>query len=124
MAHSLDISEGYIIPLIDARRMEVYAAVYDHQYCEIKPTWAEIINENSFTEFLDDKPLYLIGSGVDKCKGVLEDSRFIFDPTVVPSAQTMGSLSFQSFKKNAFEDTAYFEPFYLKDFIVTRAKGV
>lgn len=123
MALSVQVNDGYIIPLIDARRMEVYAAVYNHEHREVRPTWAEIIDEDSFVEFLEDKPVYLIGNGVEKCKGVLDNSLFNFDPTVVPSAQTMSRISFEYFEKNVFENTAYFEPFYLKDFIVTRAKG-
>ena len=123
MALSVQVDDGYIIPLIDARRMEVYAAVYDHEHQEVKPTWAEIIDENSFAEFLKNKPVYLIGNGVEKCKAVLNNPLFNFDPTVVPSAQTMSRLSFEYFDKSVFENTAYFEPFYLKDFIVTQAKG-
>ena len=122
MAHSVQADEGYIIPLLDARRMEVYAAVFDHEYKEIRPTWAEIVNENSFAEFLKDKPLYLIGSGAEKCKEVLMDDQIIFDPSVLPSAGIMSNLSFDQFEKGQFENTAYFEPFYLKDFIVTQPK--
>ena len=123
MAHSIKVDEGFIIPLIDARRMEVYAAVFDHKQKEIKPTWAEIVNENSFAEYINELPVYLIGSGVEKCQGVLKSNLVKFDSSVVPSALTMSELSYQLFKENKFENTAYFEPFYLKDFIATKPKA-
>ena len=123
MAHSIKVDEGFIIPLIDARRMEVYAAVFDHKHNELKTTWAEIVDENSFHEFVENKPVYLIGNGVEKCKGVLKSKWINFDPGIIPSASTMSALSFRLYEKGQFENTAYFEPFYLKDFIVTRPKG-
>ena len=122
MAHAIQVEEGLIIPLLDARRMEVYTAVFDHQHREVKRTWAEIVDENSFSEFLDNKPLHLIGNGVEKCKEVLKSKWFKFDPSIIPSASTMSALSFQLFEEGKFENTAYFEPFYLKDFIVTKPK--
>ena len=123
MAHSYKIDEGYIIPLLDARRMEVYAAVFDQDQELIKPTWAEIIDENSFSDYISDKPVFLIGNGAEKCKDVLTNERIKFDPTVVPTANTMSVLSYKMFLEKQFEDTAFFEPFYLKDFIVTKPKG-
>ena len=123
MAHSLEIDEGYIIPLLDARRMEVYAAVFNQDQQEIKPTWAEIIDENSFANYISEKPVYLIGNGAAKCEGKLKSEWIKFEPAVVPSANTLSKLSYRSYEAKQFEDTAYFEPFYLKDFIVTTAKG-
>lgn len=122
MAHSIQVDEGFIIPLIDARRMEVYAAVFDHEHREIKASWAEIVQENSFEEYMIEKPVYLVGSGVAKCKSVLAGPNIHFKPDVVPSAHTMSRLSHELYQRNQFENTAYFEPFYLKDFIVTAAR--
>ena len=123
MAHSISADKGYIIPLIDARRMEVYAAVFDHEHKEVKTTWAEIVDENSFADYISDKPIYLIGNGAEKCKDVLTYEWINFDLAILPSADTMSALSYKMFVEKQFEDTAYFEPFYLKDFIVTKPKG-
>lgn len=122
MAYSISIEKGYIIPLLDARRMEVYAAVFDKQFQLVKPTWAEIIDKDSFKEFMKGAPLYLIGSGAEKCREVLSNENFKFNPGVLPSAKTMAGLSFEKYSEKQFENTAYFEPFYLKDFIVTKPK--
>ena len=122
MATAITVREGYIMPLLDARRMEVYAAVFDHQHNEIKPTWAEIINEGSFEEYFTGLPVYLLGSGAEKCRDVLGYKQLIFKPEILPSAENMAILSYEKFKEKEFENTAYFEPFYLKDFIVTQPK--
>lgn len=122
MASSVSVTDGFIIPLLDARRMEVYAAVFDSEMEEIKPTWAEVIDTDSFREFMDGKPLYLIGSGAEKCRDVLEYEHINFDATLLPSAMNMAGLSYKRYGEKQFENTAYFEPFYLKDFIVTKPK--
>ncbi|MGI9548004.1 MAG: tRNA (adenosine(37)-N6)-threonylcarbamoyltransferase complex dimerization subunit type 1 TsaB [Flavobacteriaceae bacterium] len=122
MASSIDIQDGYILPLLDARRMEVYAAVYDHQHKELKKTWAEIIQEESFREFMNGKALYLIGSGAEKCKDVLKSPDIKFNAEIIPTARTLAALSYEKYKAGEFENTAYFEPFYLKDFIIARPK--
>lgn len=122
LAHTLAIEKGYIVPMLDARRMEVYAAVYDHQYLEIKPTWAEIIQADSFSAYKDSGGVTFIGNGAEKCKSVLTGQNFVFDSSKLPSAREMAQLSFQKYKLNDFEDVAYFEPFYLKDFITTKPK--
>ncbi len=122
MAHSIEIEQGYLIPMLDARRMEVYAAVFNHILEPVKPTWAEVVDENSFAEYIDDQPVYLLGNGATKCLEVLSGTNLNFFPEVVPSAKTMASMSYDAFRKELFENTAYFEPFYLKDFILTKAK--
>ncbi len=122
MAQSVDVESGYIIPLLDARRMEVYAAVFDHNGELIKPAWAEVVDENSFSEFMNEKPLYLLGDGAIKCREILQGPRLNYFPEYLPSAKTMSEMSYNAFKKGLFENTAYFEPFYLKDFIATKSK--
>ena len=119
---TVNIDEGVIIPLLDARRMEVYAAVFDSDHRELKNTWAEIITPNSFEEYYTDQFVYLVGSGAEKCKEVLTNPNIKFDPSVIPTAKTLADLSFKKYEAKQFESTAYFEPFYLKDFIVTKAK--
>ena len=122
MAHTVSIDKGVIIPLLDARRMEVYAAVFDSDHRELKNTWAEIITPNSFEEYYTDQFVYLVGNGAEKCKEVLTNPNIKFDPSVIPTAKTLADLSFKKYEAGQFENTAYFEPFYLKDFIVTKAK--
>ena len=123
MAGAID-SDGLIIPLLDARRMEVYAAVYDSKGEEVKPTWAEIVNEESFKDFSGDEPVQLVGNGAEKCREILNYSNFQYNTDLVPSAGSMVQLAHSKFLQSDFEDTAYFEPFYLKDFIVTKPKKI
>lgn len=114
--------EGLLIPVLDARRMEVYAAVYDAQGEQIRETRAEVISEASFSEYREHAPLHLLGSGAEKLREVLGSDTFHYHPELQPSAREMGKLSFERFQKEEFEDMAYFEPFYLKDFIPTQPK--
>jgi len=121
-ASSLSFGEGWgevlICPMIDARRMEVYCAIYDRQGRELMPTSAEIIDEDSFVDFLKNYKIIFIGDGAAKCKEVLsKNSNAIFMDNVFPSAKNMISLSEKAFQLKQFENLAYFEPFYLKDFV-------
>ena len=120
MAVAVSVSEGYIIPVLDARRMEVYAAIFDSNQKEIKPTWAEIVESNSFGEYMDGSTVHIIGSGAEKCKNVLDYPKIQYDTALLPSARNMISLAEQKYQDSGFENVAYFEPYYLKDFIVTQ----
>jgi len=121
LARKLQISEGFIIPMIDARRMEVYSAIFDAQYQKIRATQAEIIIEDSFANL--EKPVYFVGDSFEKAKAVLTKPNFIFKEDVIyPSANEMGALSYDKYKKNDTVDVAYFEPYYLKDFMTTAPK--
>ncbi len=123
MARQVELQAGEIvIPVLDARRMEVYSCVYDADYQEIRETRAEIIDEGSFAEYASASKVYLIGSGAEKCRGVLEHPNFQFEETIVPSAREMGPLAFKKFQAKQFEDVAYFEPYYLKDFVIQSKK--
>jgi len=117
------IARGFniLIPVLDARRMEVYSKVFDNQLNEIRGTRAEIIDENSFKAYLQSGKVLLLGSGAKKCKEVLPD-KITYDFECVPSAKEMSKLSFDKYQKEDFEDVAYFEPYYLKDFILQTAK--
>ena len=120
LAHSKHINSGYKIPLIDARRMEVYSAVYDAHNNLIEPVSATIIAENSFSKYFELNKVYFIGDGAAKCELVIKNKNAHFLPSHLPSANEMGELSYLKYKKNDIEDVAYFEPFYLKDFVVTK----
>jgi len=114
-------------PMIDARRMEVYNALYNTDLTTFREIRAEIISETSFNEELTNRQVWFFGDGAAKCKPSLENhpnSRFIDD--FQPSASHMISLALEKFTHSIFEDVAYFEPFYLKDFIpgIPKVKGL
>ncbi|HWR94792.1 MAG TPA: tRNA (adenosine(37)-N6)-threonylcarbamoyltransferase complex dimerization subunit type 1 TsaB [Flavobacterium sp.] len=121
LASQVTITNGLIIPMIDARRMEVYSAIFNQSFECIREIRAEIIDENSFKEF--NELLYFVGDCTEKCKEVLTKENFIFlNDIKYPSAREMSLLSFEKYKKNDTVDVAYFEPFYLKDFMLTVSK--
>ena len=107
-----------LIPMIDARRMEVYAAIFDTNLNKINDTAAQVINENSFEDLRKDHRLWLFGDGAPKLKKVFEnqDNISIIDG-FKPSAGYMLPLAEKALKERNFVDVAYFEPFYLKDFV-------
>ena len=121
MASQVTVSSGLIIPMLDARRMEVYSAIFNPKFEKIRVVQAEIITENSFEEL--EETLYFVGDCAEKCKPVLTKDNFIFlDEIKYPSAKEMSFLSFEKYKKNDTVDVAYFEPYYLKDFMITTSK--
>ena len=121
LASQANISEGLIIPMIDARRMEVYSAVYNADLEKIREVQAEIISETSFSDF--NETVYFVGDCAEKCKTVLNKDNFIFmEDIVYPSANDMAALSYYKYKKSDTVDVAYFEPYYLKDFMITSSK--
>jgi tRNA threonylcarbamoyladenosine biosynthesis protein TsaB len=121
LASKLSISEGVIIPMIDARRMEVYSAIFNSKLEKIREVQAEILTENSFKEI--SETIHFVGDCAEKAKTVLTKSNFIFHEEIIyPSANEMSELSYKKFQENKLEDVAYFEPYYLKDFMVTVSK--
>ena len=111
-----------LCPMIDARRMEVYTALYSASLETIKPTWAEIIEENSFAE-THHVPLYIFGNGAAKCLDIVQHPAIIYVPDIYPKASTMIALAEKGFENKQFEDSAYFEPFYLKEFMISTPKN-
>ena len=111
--------QSLILPVMDARRDEVYCAVYDSSYNLIKKAVPKIINQDSFSELSYNSKLYFIGNGQEKCKRLIENNtNLIFsNNNTFPSAREMTQLSYQKFKDLNFNDIAYFEPDYLKDFM-------
>ena len=122
LAHSTTIDKGYIIPMIDARRMEVYSAIYDESYTLIRETKADIIDEHSFCDKLQNHTVYFLGDGAEKCKETIFHKNAVFIKNAFPSAKEMTQLSYDKYKENKTEDIAYFEPFYLKNFVATQEK--
>ncbi|MHB0753861.1 tRNA (adenosine(37)-N6)-threonylcarbamoyltransferase complex dimerization subunit type 1 TsaB [Polaribacter sp. M15] len=122
LSHAIAIDKGIIIPMIDARRMEVYAAVYNQNHQQIREIKAEIIDESSFADYLEKDKVYFLGDGSTKCKPIVNHKNAVFVDDKFPSAKQMAILSFDKYKKSDTENVAYFEPFYLKDFVVIPEK--
>ena len=104
-------------PMIDARRMEVFSSFYDKDNNQVRAVMADIIDENSYNKELKNKVLFF-GDGSNKCKDVLTSGNAYFTDNFSPSAKYMGILSLEKYNNKDFEDVAYLEPFYLKDFVV------
>lgn len=115
--------EALLCPMIDARRNEVYATVYDRALNVIKETHAEVVTPESYKELLDRQPVYFFGNGAGKCKEIIShpNARFI-DEHKCPLARNMMPLAEKAWFNEKFEDIAYFEPFYLKNFIASQPK--
>ena len=114
--------DALVIPVLDARRMEVYSAVFDNHLNQVRETKAEIIDEQSFEEYIGSTSVHFLGSGAEKIKGIFNSDNLTFHLDVVPSAKEMALISFDKFKNKDFEDVAYFEPYYLKDFVLQTKK--
>ncbi|WP_444383244.1 tRNA (adenosine(37)-N6)-threonylcarbamoyltransferase complex dimerization subunit type 1 TsaB [Prevotellamassilia timonensis] len=111
-----------LCPMIDARRMEVYCALYDRALNEVVQTQALVIDSDSFKEYLDKQPIYFMGNGADKCVETIQHPNAHFIKNIVPRAKNMIPLAEMAMAKEQFEDVAYFEPFYLKEFVATKSK--
>jgi tRNA threonylcarbamoyladenosine biosynthesis protein TsaB len=112
-----------IVPMIDARRDEVYTMVFDHKKKVVKDTWAEILNRESFIDISENKTCIFFGDGSFKFKDISPKVKSVFiDEVCYPSAREMISISYKKFKNKIFESVAYFEPYYLKEFITTPPK--
>jgi len=120
LASQVKIDNGFIVPMLDARRMEVYSAVFNAKLEKTQAVQAEIITEDSYSEIQEE--LYFVGDCQEKLKPVLIKSNFHFIENVVfPSAKEMSALSYAKFQSKDFVDVAYFEPYYLKDFVITKS---
>lgn len=118
-----DVNCGLFCPMIDARRMEVYAAVYDAKLNILKDSYAEILDSSSFDSYLKDNKICFFGDGSEKSKEILEQhENAIFSDKGLPSAEGIAYLANKKFNSGDFENLAYFEPFYLKDFVAGKAK--
>jgi len=116
-------ASALLCPMIDARRMEVYTALYDKDGRQVEKISAEIITEQSFASWLDERQIYFFGNGADKCRSTITHPNALFPENFTHSALYMISPALQSYTRKQFEDAAYFEPFYLKDFIAGPKKG-
>lgn len=117
LASQAKVSDGKIIPMLDARRMEVYSEIFNANLEIEREILAEVIDENSFAAFTET--IYFVGDCAEKCKQVLTKENFVFlEDIKYPSASAMSKISFDKYQKSDTVDVAYFEPYYLKDFLM------
>lgn len=128
MAYEVNIhnTEGYLLTsMLDARRMEVYTSTFDSDLNTVLETKAKILDEDSFAETLASKRVLYYGDGADKFRPLVQSNEnALFISSISPSAWAVGKLAFDKFSKEDFEDVAYFEPYYLKEFRATVPKAL
>jgi len=115
-------SNALLCPMIDARRMEVYTCLYDNSFNMVQDISAKVIEENTFQEQLKHQKIYFFGNGSEKCKETIIHENAIFLAGIETSAKFLGRKGIEKFKASDFEDLAYFEPFYLKEFMANKPK--
>lgn len=118
LVQQVKCEDCYIIPLLDARRMEVYSAVFNSNKKQVRETQAEILDENSFKEYLNERKTIFIGDGSNKFESLCQHNNAVFYKEGIPSAADMGRMAEAKYKISDIEDVAYFEPFYLKEFVI------
>ena len=114
--------DALLCPMLDARRMEVYAGIYDRSLKCLRPIHADIVDSDTYKEYLDKGPVYFFGNGCCKCEEKINHPNAHFIKKIEPLAKNMFPLAEKHIAQEKFEDVAYFVPFYLKDFIATQPK--
>ena len=112
-------NSGIYCPMIDARRMEVFSALYDVNNKQVRDVQADVVDENTYIEFLENEIIFF-GDGSLKCQEIINHKNAKFILGINPSAKNLGILAKAKFENKDFEDVAYFEPYYLKDFVAGR----
>jgi len=108
-----------LCPMTDARRMEVYTSLYNLKGEELRPVTAEIVDEHFLSDLFENHKILFFGNGAEKCRGIIKHKNAFFEGPMKTSAQFMQYISENIFKNRDFENVAYFEPFYLKNFVAT-----
>ena len=121
LRHELE-DDALVCPMLDARRMEVYAAVYDRALREIRPVGADVVDADTYRGYLDKHPVYFFGPGAAKCMDTIDHPNAHLIEGIEPLAKYMQPLAERRFLNEEFEDVAYFVPFYLKDFVAKQPK--
>ncbi len=116
-------ADAWLCPMIDARRMEVYTEIYDENTMVVKPTSADIVDADSYAHLLDKRHIVFFGDGAEKCRAVITHQNAHFEADVHPLASCMSELAYDAFLQQKFVDVAYYEPFYLKEFVATTPKN-
>lgn len=116
--------DALLVPMIDARRMEVYSAVYSRALQEVRPIGADIVDADTYLPYLEKHPVYFFGDGAMKCKNVIQHTNAHFIEGIIPLAKWMFPLAERSLHLGEKQNVAYFEPFYLKDFVAVKSKSL
>lgn len=116
-------ADTLLCPMIDARRMEVYATFYDQSLRTVRETAADIVDGESYADLLEKHKVLFFGNGAEKCRSVITHPNALFLDDIHPLASAMVPLAEKAFAEGRFVDTAYFEPFYLKEFVATVARN-
>lgn len=123
LSDDIEDENALLCPMIDARRMEAYTAIYDRALREVREVKAEVIDATTYNEWLDKGLVYFFGNGAEKCKEIINHPNARFIDNVVPTAKSILPLAELAIAKGLYEDVAYFEPFYLKDFVAIKSKS-
>ena len=123
LSDDIEDENALLCPMIDARRMEAYTAIYDRALREVREVKAEVIDATTYNEWLDKGLVYFFGNGAEKCKEIINHTNARFIDNVIPTAKSMLPLAELAIAKGQYEDVAYFEPFYLKDFVAIKSKS-
>lgn len=124
LSDEIDEENALLCPMIDARRMEAYTIIYDRALKEARTVQADIIDEHTYDEWLNKSVVYFFGNGAEKCKEVIKHQNARFIDNILPSARMMLPLAELAIAKNDYVDVAYFEPFYLKEFVAIKSKSL
>lgn len=116
LSHTINEND-ILIPMLDARRMEVYTAVFDARFNKLKKTEALILSTDSYNEFLASSTCHFIGDGAEKSEILYQGANSVFAPNTYPYSKAIAKLVEHKYLQKDFEDVAYFEPYYLKDFV-------
>jgi len=117
LQEKIEEDDALLCPMIDARRMEVYAQVFDRSLKVVRGIQADVVDENTYRSLLDEHVVYFFGNGAEKCMSAIGHDNARFIPGIEPLAKNMFPLAEKKFLNDDFEDVAYFVPFYLKDFV-------
>jgi tRNA threonylcarbamoyladenosine biosynthesis protein TsaB len=120
LKNDLHNTNAILCPMLDARRMEVYCALLDHNLNYIEEVQAKIIEEDSFKDILESTTIFFFGDGADKCKEIIKHPNAHFSLGLIPLASSLGEIGYKKWKEVAYEDLVSFEPFYLKDFLIKK----
>ena len=116
--------DALLCPMLDARRMEVYAAIYDRSLKEVRPVGADVVNTDTYRQWLDQHPVYFFGNGAKKCMDIIDHPNAHYIGGIEPQARWMQPLAERRLLDGRTEDVAYFVPYYLKDFVSKKPKSL
>lgn len=124
LGEMIEEEDALLVPMVDARRMEVYAQVFDRALREVRPVQADVVDADTYREYLDRGPVYFFGDGAAKCMDVIHHPNARLIKGIEPLAKNMFPLAEKRIAEEKYEDVAYYVPFYLKDFVAKKPKNL